>query len=231
MGNEASKTNAVRGEDFASKYLQGSVLDIGAGNDLVCEWARRFDIEDGDANNITDYISAESYDVVHSSHCLEHMFNPTETILGWWSVVKPGGHMIIVVPEENLYEQGVWPPIFNRDHKATFRLGGETSWSPVSFDIKKMCENLPGAVVIEAEIQDHNYDRRLIYPRGVKPFKKLPQKYKWIFSLTKRIPFFSEDLSKRYREHLVAKGWPIDQTKTGALAQIQVVVKKTSQNN
>jgi SAM-dependent methyltransferase len=226
MSKEASKTNKIRGKEFAVKYLQGSVLDIGAGGDLVCDWARSFDIEDGDANNITDYISAESYDVVHSSHCLEHMFNPTEAILGWWSVVKPGGYMIIVVPEENLYEQGAWPPIFNQDHKSTFRLGGETSWSPVSFDIKRMCESLPGATVVSAELQDHNYNRRLILPRGVKPFSRLPIKYKWIFSLAKRVPFYGEMARKKYREYLVTKGWPIDQTKLDALAQIQIIVRK-----
>ncbi len=48
--DEASKTNAIRKPDFFTKYLGGRVIDIGAGPDLVCEWAERFDIEDGDAN-------------------------------------------------------------------------------------------------------------------------------------------------------------------------------------
>ena len=40
----------------------------------------------------------------------------------WWQLVKPGGAMVIVVPDEDLYEQGAWPSLFNRDHSATFRL-------------------------------------------------------------------------------------------------------------
>ena len=33
-------------------YFQGKVIDIGAGNDLVCSHAEQFDLEDGDANVI-----------------------------------------------------------------------------------------------------------------------------------------------------------------------------------
>lgn len=35
-----------------TRYFQGKVIDIGAGNDLVGSHAERFDLEDGDANVI-----------------------------------------------------------------------------------------------------------------------------------------------------------------------------------
>src|SRR5579859_7890608 len=134
--DEASKTRKVRGPDFERRYLTGKVIDIGAGTDLVCTRAESFDVADGDANFITKYRAPETYDTVHSSHCLEHLYKPDEALREWWKLVKPGGYQVLVVPHEDLYEQGFWPSIFNRDHKATFRLDGSSSWSPVSFDIR-----------------------------------------------------------------------------------------------
>ena len=116
MAREASKTNQFRGKDFAGLYLQGHVLDVGAGGDLVCPWAQGFDMENGDANVIHRYFEPGSFDAVHSSHCLEHMLDPPSALRNWWSLVKPGGFMILVVPDEDLYEQGIWPSAFNHDH-------------------------------------------------------------------------------------------------------------------
>jgi SAM-dependent methyltransferase len=88
--DEAKKTNAIRPREFIDNYLTGRVIDIGAGNDLVCDWAERFDIEDGDANVITKFRDAGTYDAVHSSHCLEHMHDPEAALLEWWSLLRPG---------------------------------------------------------------------------------------------------------------------------------------------
>src|SRR5437660_6896423 len=113
MADEARKTNALRGPAFIERYLSGRVIDIGAGNDLVAPHAERFDIDDGDANLITRHRAAGAYDAVHSSHCLEHMHDPAAALAEWWALVKPGGYLIVVVPHEDLYEQGIWPSIFN----------------------------------------------------------------------------------------------------------------------
>ena len=136
--DEAKKTNLIRGDAFMSQYFQGKVIDIGAGNDLVCPGAERFDLEDGDANVITRYRQPDSYDCVHSSHCLEHMHDPAAALKEWWALVKPGGYLVTVVPEEDLYEQGIWPSVFNKDHKATFTLKKGRSWSPVSFNVENL---------------------------------------------------------------------------------------------
>lgn len=105
MVDETSKTRLVRSEDFDKEYLQGKVLDIGAGEDRVCAHAEGFDTEDGDANRILDFQERESYDTVYSSHCLEHMFDPPQALQQWWELIKPGGYLVLVVPDENLYEQ------------------------------------------------------------------------------------------------------------------------------
>ena len=77
-----------------------------------------------------------------------------------------------MVPEENLYEQHLWPPRFNKDHKFTFRLGGKESWSPVSFDVLALHKNLPDIEIIQADIHDLNYDRELIFPLGAKELER-----------------------------------------------------------
>jgi len=222
---EASKTNLIRDPSFSVKYLQGAVLDIGAGMDLVCQWARGFDVEDGDANNIVNYFRSELFDTVHSSHSLEHMDNPALAISGWWKLVKPGGFLIIVVPDEDLYEQGIWPSFFSHEHKSTFRLGGDESWSPVSFDLEQICKALPNAQVISAIKQSHGYDPNLIFPRGLNP-KKIGQPLKTWIRFLKRVPIVGERIKSNFLKGLINKGYPYDQTQGDALAQIEIIVRK-----
>ena len=120
MGNEASKTAALWGEEVRS-LLKGRGLDIGAGADPVVPGVQTFDQANGDANRIDDFIKDE-FDFVFSSHCLEHMHNPWLALGKWWKLVKPGGHLIVFVPDEDLYEQGYWPSLFNEDHKPRWPL-------------------------------------------------------------------------------------------------------------
>jgi len=221
--DEAKKANAVRGPDFAAKYLQGRLIDIGAGRDLVCPWAERFDIEDGDANQITHYRQPGVYDAVHSSHCLEHMHNSKSALSQWWSLVKPGGYLVLVVPDEDLYEQGIWPSIFNPDHKATFRLNKAASWSPVSCDIKQAVLELPRARLISAEIQDVAYDYLLQKRPGDKATRI---RGLWrVVEYGKKMPF-GMAFVRWIQRILFSCGVAIDQTLGEALAQIQIVARK-----
>ena len=61
--------------------------------------------------------------------------DPVEALGNWIRVVKPGGHLVVSVPDEDLYEQGVWPSTFNTDHKMTFTMCKAKSWSPVSVNV------------------------------------------------------------------------------------------------
>jgi len=221
--NEAKKTNAFRGPDFVSRFMNGKAIDIGAGTDLVCDWAERFDVEDGDANAITKYRQAGAYDAVHSSHCLEHMHDPQNALLEWWALLKPGGYMVTVVPHEDLYEQGIWPSIFNPDHKATFRLDKSTSWSPRSFDIRQLHAKLPGSRVISAEVQDAGYDYGVQGKYG-DARRRIPGAGK-VYRLGGRVGF-GNALGRGLRKVAFLGGLNIDQTTGQALAQIQVVARK-----
>jgi SAM-dependent methyltransferase len=226
VAREASKTNQFRGKDFAQRYLQGKVLDVGAGGDLVCPWAQGFDMEHGDANVIDRYFEPQSFDAVHSSHCLEHMLDPPSALRNWWSLVKPGGYMILVVPDEDLYEQGIWPSAFNHDHKFTFRLDQRETWSPVSFEVRSLCEALDGAEIVSAQRQDINYDHALRFPPGAVPKRDVRHPVKLLLSIGKRLPFANGAAEKSIRKWMLGRGYPLDQTRYDALAQIQVIVRR-----
>jgi SAM-dependent methyltransferase len=225
---EASKTNLIRPPDFSEKYLHGRVLDIGAGGDLVCSWAESFDKKDGDANTIERYFEPNTFDSIHSSHSLEHMINPVSALAGWWSVLKPGGFLIVVVPDEDLYEQTIWPSAFNRDHKSTFRLDKPASWSPSSYELRSMCGNLPNSEIISAEIQDSNYDYSLRFPSGISNKRRKPFYIKWSLSVAKRIPLVGRQAKRLLQRKFVRYGFPVDQTVGDALAQIQIIARKTA---
>lgn len=224
---EASKTRRVRDPSFYNRFLSGSVLDIGCGSDPVVPNARPFDLAQGDANRITDFIPAvTTFDCVHSSHCLEHMRDVPGALGRWWSLVRPGGHLIIVVPHEDLYEQGTWPSIFNSDHKATFRVGSDRSWSPVSYNLEELLRQLPGAEIVEITIQDHGYDycsMRFGLSRTGRAVRLANRTRR---RLVRTIGIETPRIARWFERLEHKSGVPIDQTLGGALAQIQAVARK-----
>lgn len=54
-----------------------------------------------DAVNITQ-VSDEVYDFCFSSHSLEHIANPLKAVQEWLRIIKPDGHIIIIVPEKSM---------------------------------------------------------------------------------------------------------------------------------
>mgnify|MGYP000403137416 FL=1 len=228
---EASKTNVVRGSSFETRYLQGRVIDIGCGQDLVSPAAEPFDLVHGDAQQITKYRPVCAYDTVHSSHCLEHMADPLSALGQWWALVKPGGYLIVVVPDEDLYEQGYWPSRFNDDHKCTFNLDKQTSWSPVSHNIREITNALPDVETIEIERQDHSYNYTLMSQNNGRTDKKpvVPLKLvsQCVRAVLKPFPSLRQKATWAIQDHYFHNhGVPIDQTARQALAQIQVIAKK-----
>ena len=213
--NEASKTLAHY-PLLLSKYLNGRILDIGAGLDPITRSAEVFDKAQGDAQEVHLHFPNESFDSVFSSHCLEHMVDPVSAIKSWFSLVKPDGHLVVLVPDEDLYEQGHFPSIFNLDHKATFTISKSNSWSPKSFNCLDLCSSLNGEVVYLAQ-QIDNYDM------AKRTFKKLGMLRFRITRHSLRISFVFR-IAKRFR--LI----PIDQTSqnNSILAQICFVIRKNS---
>jgi hypothetical protein len=170
--HEASKALSRRLHDsrFATRYFVGNGIDIGCGPDPVNQYSEQFplmkqvknwDIPDGDAQYLKG-ISDQSLNFVHSSHCLEHMVDPKIALHHWLRVLQAGGHMIITIPDEDLYEQGQFPSSFNTDHKWTFTIHKQKSWSPKSINLLEFLSDFSGiAQLIKLELLDATYRYQL----------------------------------------------------------------------
>ena len=223
--NEASKTRAVRSQDFYARFFSGTVLDIGCGPDLVVPNAQPFDMEHGDANCILNYFGPESFDTVHSSHALEHMHDPVQCLSDWWKLVRPGGYMITVVPDAELYEQGCWPSIFNPDHKSRFSLSTQSLANKI-FNIRELVDSLPGASVVSVTRQDSGYRRpvwRLSPFRNVRPLVRAVARLRASLLAAHKT---DGSLDRAVVRMALIAGIPVDQTIGSALAQIEVVLQK-----
>lgn len=167
MSYETKKANKRRKKSylFKQKAFVGKGIDVGCGRDILSKKVFKkitsiegFEPEDGDAQHIHEYREKESYDFVYSSNCLEHMDEPASALKSWYSLVKPGGYLIFTVPDEDLYEQGVFPSRYNDDHKWTFTIYKQKSWSPKSINIVDLVRELQGCKVLRILVADTNYD-------------------------------------------------------------------------
>lgn len=71
---------------------------------------------------------------------------------------------MVVVPDEDLYEQGVFPSTFNADHKWTFTIRKESSWSNRSINVIDLCAILgPQSRMHKIELLDAGF--RYGFPR------------------------------------------------------------------
>ncbi len=158
--------------DFMGRFFAGVGLDIGGKPDPLSLYQELFplisnvrvwDMEDGDAEHLAGVADA-SFDFVHSSHCLEHLNDVPRGLANWFRVLKPGGYLVVTVPDEDLYEQGVFPSLYNRDHKATFTIFKEHSWSSVSYNVVDLLKGLGHeAQTLKVELVLTGY--RLQWPR------------------------------------------------------------------
>ena len=161
------------------------------------------------------------------------MHDPEAALAQWWSLVKPGGFLVTVVPDEDLYEQGVWPSIFNKDHKTTFTLKAGPSWSPVSFNIENLVKRLPGAELLDVALHDAGYDYCLHRsPAGQSRAKNGRTVGRFMVrlvrSIAKRLPLTGNDTRRKVENLGFQMGVPVDQTMRDAVAQIQIVARKST---
>lgn len=159
---ECSKSISRRLADsnYINRYFVGNGIDIGGKPDPLCLYQELFgnihgvktwDWEDGDAQLMTG-VQDDYYDFVHSSHCLEHLVEPHQGLMNWLRIVRPGGYLVVTVPDEDLYEQGIFPSTFNKDHKWTFTIYKHNSWSNRSINILDLVRELEdGAELVRIE--------------------------------------------------------------------------------
>ena len=166
---ETSKAVIRRLSDsrFVSRYFVGHGIDIGCGDDSLLKYRQQFplitdvkswDLPDGDAQYMQT-VQDNTFDFVHSSHCLEHVYDPYEAFRNWIRICKPGGHIVTTIPDEDLYEQGQWPSTYNGDHKTSWTIAKTESWSPVSNSVMAFLFSFADQVeVLKVELVDASYN-------------------------------------------------------------------------
>lgn len=177
MSHETSKASLRRMHDDSFDWhsvFTGKGVDIGAGDDplLVNDWLDAkiisFDLPfttdypadvRGDANKIDQFFKENELDFVHGSQVAEHLHKPIDAILRMLKIVKPGGWVILTVPDFDLYEKRTFPSKFNGDHKSTWSLWRQIPPNPryPHVFVPNLREKLAPHRV-EASLCDTNYD-------------------------------------------------------------------------
>lgn len=89
----------------------------------------------------------ESQDAVFNSHTLEHIVDYRSVLRDWFRVLKVGGHLIIIVPHQFLYERRREPPSrWNADHKRFYTAGAllreiEEALEPTAYRVRLLEDN------------------------------------------------------------------------------------------
>jgi ubiquinone/menaquinone biosynthesis C-methylase UbiE len=148
MSGETLKNHARRESngDYL-KYFSGLGIDIGCGSAPLPIQCHHWDLPEGDATYM-EGVEDNYYDWVYSSHCLEHLDSPVRAIENWWRILKPGGHLIVVVPDLYLYERGQWPSPNTKSHKQYFTMTR----------LMGLVATLQGAQVMRLQINDDHFN-------------------------------------------------------------------------
>lgn len=169
MVNEIAKQMLRRSNDqrFFTRWISGEGIDISTEPGSLSQLSSFFPLmksvhswqpSDGNAM-LMGSVADNFYDFVHSSHYLTHMDDPVQALGNWIRICKPGGHLVIAAPDEDLYEQGVWPSTFNAHHKWSFTIHKPASWSPRSISVLKLLMHFQDEIeVLKIEKLDAAFD-------------------------------------------------------------------------
>lgn len=113
-------SETARYRHLVEKYCTGCGLDVGSGGDPVVPWAWQLDLKiqefaryhgeeklagpiqiAGDAANLP--VQSGSLDFVFASHLLEDFSGWIPVLTEWVRVLKPGGKLIILVPDHERF--------------------------------------------------------------------------------------------------------------------------------
>lgn len=150
-------------EGWYAAHCKAPLLDVGCWVDFLLPGfpCTRFDqmYGDGDAT-LLQGVPDSSFATVYVSHCLEHVHDPVTALRSWWRVLRPGGKLLVSVPEATLYEgQDYLPSRWNADHKH-FYVAGEVPpgkpahWRSLLADLRAA---LPGGEIMELRVCDEGH--------------------------------------------------------------------------
>ena len=128
--------------------MDRKILDIGAGpwkypGSLTIDINKKFQPDILHDLNVHPWpVNDSEFDVVHSSHCIEHLDDPEKAISEMYRVAKPGGLLILTVP--HFSSRLAWTDI---EHKRAFSINvlrnytgkfAERGNSNMRFEIRKI---------------------------------------------------------------------------------------------
>ena len=171
-------------------YMNGRVLDLGCGPRKVYPTAigidnridaKLFGIEVKpdiavDTCETMPFLADGAADTIFSSHLLEHIANFPAALKEWWRILKPGGHLILYLPDEDEYPK-VGEPGANPDHKWNVNYDGVVaamkaigSWDLVEFE-KRNKEQEYSLLFVFKKVEGHGGFNLFSY-RNPKPVQK-----------------------------------------------------------
>lgn len=107
------------------KYCIGNGIDLKCGSQKINPFAIGIDMDRKDGKNpelVWDIkedlpFKNETLDYICAPHLLEYLDNPETAICNWWSILKHGGYLILVVPDKK------YMPENSPGHKHNWNLG------------------------------------------------------------------------------------------------------------
>jgi len=145
-----NETTKIR--DIALKYCNGNGIDLGCGDEKICEEAIGIDSgldflygPNKDNRNLScvnirkeiydlKMFDDKSLDYVYTSHFLEHLPDPITMINDIERVLRPGGYFIVYLPDRLLYTEK------NLEHHYMWTAREFSNIIPGNFEIVEMIE-------------------------------------------------------------------------------------------
>lgn len=145
----------MHNDPLFNRIPKGLWLDIGGGTDALPH-STCYD-RPHDAQICSD-LRRSAYQLVYSSHCIEHIDDAPAALATWWSLVAPGGWLWVLAPDWKLYEHEIWPSPLNGQHLWRCRLLGPTSYTERWLSLGEEAYIMGGQVMrLATQDTDYNY--------------------------------------------------------------------------
>jgi SAM-dependent methyltransferase len=123
LGPEVARSHEWRiYSGFYDRYMSGSGVDVGYRGEVedagpVLPGALGVDLDTPGYDGVRLPVPYGTLDYVFSSHCLEHLLQPDVNFREWFSCLRVGGFLVVIVPHMYLYEKRLLlPSRWNEGH-------------------------------------------------------------------------------------------------------------------
>ena len=142
---------------FTRHYFIGRGIDLGPGSEPLAGFAGAFpaitalDTAAWPPEHLEALpgLADDSYDFVHSDLSLAIVKNCFAALQRWFALVRPGGHLILRVPDEDMAGRGLYPNPLAPEWKWTFTIYKRQSWSAKSINLVNLIMTLGEAAEIK----------------------------------------------------------------------------------